>query len=213
MLTQSVVDRIKDAIESGALAVGTAIGQQQLAEQLGVSRQPIRQALPLLIAEGWIQSLPNRRLLVRQLGAGEVDEIFAIRMLLEPAALAASVARLTPAAIRRANFALAEYEEAQTPAELEAADVALHQALYSCCENASLLRLIGQLRRSLNRVYELKPKASALRKAAIAEHRKLIALCERRDVASASALLVRHLETAQMELRESLAATAAKVGS
>ena len=69
MLTEAVVERIKGAIESGALRAGSAIGQQELADRLGVSRQPIRQALPLLIAEGWIESLPNRRLLVRQLDA------------------------------------------------------------------------------------------------------------------------------------------------
>src|SRR6185436_18905738 len=108
---------------------------------LGVSRQSIRQALPLLIAEGWIESLPNRRLLVRQLASSEIDEIFAVRRLLEPVALSASVSRATPAMLRRVNFALTEYEEADTPAELESADVAFHEALYSGCDNATLLRL------------------------------------------------------------------------
>jgi DNA-binding GntR family transcriptional regulator len=129
MLTHSIVERIKASIESGSLRTGTPIGQQQLADQLGVSRQPIRQALPLLIAEGWIESLPNRRLLVRELASSEIEEIFAVRRLLEPVALAASIARATPAMLRRVNFALTEYEEADTPAELESADVAFHEAL------------------------------------------------------------------------------------
>ena len=211
MLTQAVVERIKGAIESGALQAGTAIGQQELADRLGVSRQPIRQALPLLIAEGWLQSLPNRRLLVRQLESTEIDEIFAVRRMLEPVALAASIARATPAMLRRLNFALTEYEEADTPAELESADVAFHEALYSCCDNATLLRLIEQLRRSLKRVYELKPSGSALRKAAIAEHRKLAALCERGDATAASAALVKHLDAAQAAMRKGRPAAAGKV--
>jgi DNA-binding GntR family transcriptional regulator len=211
MLTQAVVERIKGAIESGALPAGSAIGQQELADRLGVSRQPIRQALPLLIAEGWIQSLPNRRLLVRQLESTEIDEIFAVRRMLEPVALAASIARATPAMLRRLNFALTEYEEAETPAELESADVAFHEGLYSCCDNATLLRLIEQLRRSLKRVYELKPAGSALRKAAIAEHRKLAALCERGDAAAASAALIKHLDAAQAAMRKGKSAAAGKV--
>jgi DNA-binding GntR family transcriptional regulator len=211
MLTQSVVEKIKGAIESGALPVGSAIGQQQLADQLGVSRQPIRQALPLLIAEGWIESLPNRRLLVRELEATEIDEIFAVRRLLEPVALAASIGSATPAMLRRVNFALTEYEEADTPAELESADVAFHEALYSCCSNATLLRLIEQLRRSLKRVYELKATRSPLRKAAIAEHRKLAALCEQRDARAASALLVAHLDAAQTAMRKARIAGTGKV--
>src|ERR1044071_5611515 len=201
MLTQAVVERIKGAIETGALRPGSAIGQQELADQLGVSRQPIRQALPLLIAEGWIQSLPNRRLLVRELAASEVDEIFAVRRLLEPVALAASIEHATPSMLRRMKFALAEYEEADTPAELESADVAFHDALYSCCENTTLLRLIEQLRRSLKRVYELKPTGSTLRKKAIAEHRKLAALCEQGDARAAATALLAHLDAAQAAMR------------
>jgi DNA-binding GntR family transcriptional regulator len=210
MLTQSLVERIKDAIESGRLPAGAAVGQEQLAKQLGVSRQPIRQALPLLVAEGWIESLPNRRLLVRQLGAVEIGEIFGIRKLLEPAALAASIPRATPAMFRRVSFALGEYEEAGTWAELEAADVDFHQALYSCCENASLLRLIEQLRRSLKRVYELKPKGGAFRKAASAEHRKLAALCEKGNISAASALLVSHLDSAHVALARTISKAAGK---
>lgn len=211
MLTHSVVERIKGAIESGALRAGSAIGQQELADQLGVSRQPVRQALPLLIAEGWIESLPNRRLLVRQLEAVEVDEIFAVRRLLEPVALAASIARATPAMQRRVNFALTEYEEADTAAELESADVEFHEALYSRCDNTTLLRLIEQLRRSLKRVYELKPTGCALRKAAIAEHRKLAALCEQGDARAAAAALVSHLDAAQAAMRKARSAAAGKV--
>jgi DNA-binding GntR family transcriptional regulator len=211
MLTQAVVERIKGAIESGALRGGSAIGQQELADRLGVSRQPIRQALPLLIAEGWIQSLPNRRLLVRELETTEIDEIFAVRRLLEPVALAASIAHATPAMLRRVNFAVSEYEEADTPAELESADVAFHEALYSCCDNSTLLRLIEQLRRSLKRVYELKPAGSALRKAAVAEHRKLAALCERGDARAASAALIAHLDAAQAAIRKARSAATGKV--
>lgn len=211
MLIQAIVERIKGAIDSGALRAGSAIGQQELADQLGVSRQPIRQALPLLIAEGWIQSLPNRRLLVRQLESTEIDEIFAVRRLLEPVALAASIEHATPAMLRRVSFALTEYEEADNADELESADVAFHQALYSCCDNATLLRLIEQLRRSLKRVYELKPTGSALRKAAIAEHRKLATLCERGDTQAASTALLKHLDAAQAAMRKARPAAAGKV--
>ncbi len=211
MLTQAIVERIKGAIESGALRGGSAIGQQELADRLGVSRQPIRQALPLLIAEGWIQSLPNRRLLVRELETGEIEEIFAVRRLLEPVALAASIKNATPAMLRRVNFALGEYEEADTPADLESADVAFHQALYSCCDNATLLRLIEQLRRSLKRVYELKPAGSSLRKAAIVEHRKLADLAERGDARAASTALVTHLDAAQAAMGKARSTATGKV--
>jgi DNA-binding FadR family transcriptional regulator len=113
--------------------------------------------------------------------------------------------------LRRVNFALTEYEEADTAAELESADVAFHEALYSCCENETLLRLIEQLRRSLKRVYELKPTGSALRKAAVAEHRKLAELCEKGDARAASAALMAPLEAAQTAMSKGRPAAAGKV--
>jgi DNA-binding FadR family transcriptional regulator len=113
--------------------------------------------------------------------------------------------------LRRVNFALTEYEEADTAAELESADVAFHEALYSCCDNKTLLRLIEQLRRSLKRVYELKPAGSSLRKAAIAEHRKLATLCEKGDARAASAALMAHLDAAQAAMRKGRPVAAGKV--
>jgi hypothetical protein len=82
-------------------------------------------------------------------------------------------------------------------------DVAFHDALYSCCGNQTLLRLIEQLRRSLKRVYELKPTGSALRKKAIAEHRKLAQHCEQGDTRAAAAALLAHLDAAQAAMRKS----------
>ena len=72
-------------------------------------------------------------------------------------------------------------------------------------------QLIEQLRRSLKRVYELKPAGSALRKAAIAEHRKLASLCERGDARGASAVLVAHLDAAQAAMQKSRPTEPAKV--
>jgi DNA-binding FadR family transcriptional regulator len=91
------------------------------------------------------------------------------------------------------------------------ADVAFHEALYSCCDNSTLLRLIEQLRRSLKRVYELKPIGSALRKAAVAEHRKLAALCERRDARGAAELLMAHLDAAQSAMHKARPTESRKV--
>ncbi|HET9445077.1 MAG TPA: FCD domain-containing protein, partial [Steroidobacteraceae bacterium] len=68
-----------------------------------------------------------------------------------------------------------------------------------------------QLRRSLKRVYELKPTGSALRKAAIAEHRKLATLCEKGDARAASAALMAHLDAAQAAMRKGRPATVGKV--
>jgi DNA-binding FadR family transcriptional regulator len=71
--------------------------------------------------------------------------------------------------------------------------------------------LIEQLRRSLKRVYELKPIGSTLRKVAIAEHRKLASLCKEGDARGASTVLIAHLEAAQAAMQKAIPAQARKV--
>ena len=74
---------VKERILSGVLAPGDALLQEHLAEDLKVSRAPVREALKLLVAEGLIIFRPRRGYLVTDLNAAEIDEIFDIRAMLE----------------------------------------------------------------------------------------------------------------------------------
>ncbi|MFM2120625.1 MAG: hypothetical protein RL722_2093, partial [Pseudomonadota bacterium] len=83
----NLVDQVRDAIlaeiASGALAPGERVVQERIAEQLGVSRQPVQQALTLLLSQGVLRDAPGRRLIVAPLDAAYVRHMYDMRAVIE----------------------------------------------------------------------------------------------------------------------------------
>jgi DNA-binding GntR family transcriptional regulator len=93
--TDAAYDAVRRMILSGEAAAGSRLGEAELAEALGLSRTPVREALQRLGADGLVEVLPHRGARVVQWTRRDLDEIFDLRALLEPYA-AARAARLAP---------------------------------------------------------------------------------------------------------------------
>ncbi len=89
--TEDVYERVRNAILDGELAAGTVMSQVALAEELGISRTPLREALRLLQGEGLIEAEPNRRVRVAPMTASDMEELCVMRVTLEAEALRLSV--------------------------------------------------------------------------------------------------------------------------
>ena len=103
--------KIEGAIASGAIAADTVLRQGRLAEQFGVSRTPIREALRLLAAEGLVSFVPNRGVRVRRIGGHELAEAFRIRADLEGLAVELATPRMDGQAYAELRAAERRYEE------------------------------------------------------------------------------------------------------
>jgi DNA-binding GntR family transcriptional regulator len=103
-----VYRRVRDAILDGELAPGQTMSQVVLAEELGVSRTPLREALRMLQGEGLVEARPNRRVRVAPISAGDLEELYAVRVALEAQALRLAVPRMTPEDIARLEGSIAE---------------------------------------------------------------------------------------------------------
>jgi DNA-binding GntR family transcriptional regulator len=129
---------ILDEIASGRLAPGERIIQEQIAQALGVSRQPVQQALLLLRNEGALKDAPGRGLVVAPLLADEVEHIYSMRAVIEGLAcrLAAEraadqAARLGPALIEAGRKAVAS----GSVARMVGADMRFHEFVYGLSGN------------------------------------------------------------------------------
>jgi DNA-binding GntR family transcriptional regulator len=102
MAQESIADRLvrqlREMVLTGGLAPGSVIVEPQLAEQFGVSKTPVREALRLLATEGLVAVVPKKGYLVRMLGPQDVSEVLDLRMLLEPHA-AGAAARFADASL------------------------------------------------------------------------------------------------------------------
>ena len=87
-MTSQLIVRFRDRILSGAYAPGSALRQDSLAAEFGTSKIPVREALVQLQSEGLVDIYPNRGFQVRPLDSAELDEVFRLRLQIEPGAVA-----------------------------------------------------------------------------------------------------------------------------
>jgi DNA-binding GntR family transcriptional regulator len=152
-LADSLVDTLRALIVDGELPAGGRINEVQLAGRLGVSRTPLREALNRLVSEEALVSVPRIGYIVRPLTVEELQQIYAIRPLLDPEALRLS--GIPPAArMKRLRLLNREIARADRPDEIIALDDQWHLELIADCPNQVLVGLIRQFMRRTNR-YEL----------------------------------------------------------
>jgi DNA-binding GntR family transcriptional regulator len=140
-----VVDAIRSAILAGRFAPGQTLVERRLAEELGVSKTPVREALIALSAAGLVTITPNRGTVVRSLAAEDVRQAYEVRALLEPWAVARTARHDGPATATAARAALAEaraHKSAANRVRLSLANRRFHRLLYAGCGNALV---VGQL--------------------------------------------------------------------
>ena len=147
-LHASVYEELRRRMITGKIAPGVAISTRGLAQQLGVSQMPVRDALSRLAAEGAVEIRSKRRIIVPLMTSARLDEIMRCRMLLEPEAAAQALPFIDPAVVRALEAA-----DAQVNAALESGDVndymennfRFHFLIYRAGGSGILTRLIETL--------------------------------------------------------------------
>ena len=188
-LRKQVLEEIRKLILEGRLASGARIKETELAQDIGVSRTPVREALHSLEREGLVESEPGKGFKVMPLTAAEAQELYPLRALLEPLALRLSGIP-DPSVLndlRQMNTSLASTPKGAIWIDT---DDRWHDLLVAGCPNQHLLRMIDNLRR-LTRRYEFAFLASNRDspKASTTQHAEILASLEVGDLDRASDLL------------------------
>ncbi|MGD0609568.1 MAG: GntR family transcriptional regulator [Streptosporangiaceae bacterium] len=142
--TVAVLEAIKHAILTGELRPGRPLVETDLAEMLGVSKTPVREALKTLAGAGLVTMNPYKGAVVRVVDDEQARHVYDARLLLEPEALARAVA--AGAGWQPARTALARAASARDQAERSLANRDFHRALYAGCGNPLLVRMLDDLR-------------------------------------------------------------------
>ncbi len=147
--TEAVAQAIERAIFDGVYAPGERLVERELAASLGVSKTPVREALRDLVGRGLVVNHPYRGVRVREITAEMIENLYGLRLLLEPAAVRESVNRHDELLIRGARAALEAGERAARSKDLGGLVVAnrdFHQTLSAGCGNSLLLSVLDDLR-------------------------------------------------------------------
>lgn len=152
-LVDDLAARIRAKIMSGEIPIGAPLRQAELAEEFGISRTPVREALRQLQTGGLIEVVPNRGAIVRVPVPWEVREVYEVRAELEALAARRAVARLSPAAIdelRAANDAMYQHSlevaaDIATDTGTGADNDQFHSRIYEASGNTRLSRMLAEI--------------------------------------------------------------------
>jgi DNA-binding GntR family transcriptional regulator len=212
-----LVDRLAGAIQtrvlSGDVPVGTRLRQEALAEEFGVSRTPVREALRKLQVSGLVELLPNRGAVVRGPSAREIREAYEVRAELEGLAAELAAGRISDRDLLRLREAQALFRKSvetliarrarrRAPWKDESvwvqANDLFHQAILDAAGNARLSDTIADLHRSFPRdlTWTALSQSSRLLEENIEQHEAVLEAIEQRDPAEARRRMIEHVRSA-----------------
>lgn len=199
---RQVHDLLRAAILRGEIPPRHPLSQLQLAKDYGISRTPLREALRMLEREGLVVSEPHRRARVAGFSAGDVEQIYAVRITLEALALRLTVPMLGDddmAALEREIETMARYAEARAFEPWEVHHQSFHGQLIQHAGDRMVAQLTDLADHSARyrRVYLAEPHSW---ESAAAEHAAILEACRARDLAEASSLLAAHLARTALTL-------------
>jgi len=188
------VKALRQAILSGSLSGGHRLNQGELADTLGVSRMPVREALRQLEVEGLVVNYPHKGFEVSRLSLTEIIDIFDIRAELELMTTESAIPNLTDEVCDRMETLLSEMDRlADNPVRWLKLNSEFHDLLYACSQRAYLNKLINNLRGNSERYLRLFLTVPTYHESAQREHRTIVAECRRRDPAAAGQRVREHL--------------------
>ncbi|MGN6653411.1 GntR family transcriptional regulator [Trinickia sp.] len=193
----ALAQSLRDAISRGELCDGTRLVERELAARFAVSRIPLREALKKLEAEGLIEIYPNRGAVVSTLTRTDVEEIYAMRTLLEGDAMFRAVKRMDEETLVRAELVHRLLGKAKTSGKQGELNREFHELLYAPCGNARQLKAINELRGQVERYERVQSTLLADTPAFQDEHAAILQACRDRDARTARAMTVEHLASAR----------------
>ena len=192
---EAVHDELRAAILRNELPAGMILNQVHVAKRLGVSRTPLREAFRMLQREGLIEGESNKRMRVAGLSLDGLEDLYAMRILLEGLAIRLSVPLLTEDALSGLEKLLLEMEKFARTEDYEAWEVPhrkFHTGLVQCVgerQRREIVRLSEHAERYRRAYTTEAPRAWAK---GVKEHRAILDACVVRDPVSASERLARH---------------------
>jgi DNA-binding GntR family transcriptional regulator len=202
-LWQRVHEHLREEILSGRLPPGSVLQEVALAESLGVSRGPLREAIGRLQAEGLVTVRPRRGAIVRALTPHEFLEAYQVREVLEILGIRLAVPRLSAndvAELEALVDEMAAHAETEDAERFFDANDRFHRALVHASANARLIEMHGQL---LGQMGRYRMRSLALRgnlARSVGEHRAILRAAKAGNAERAERLLGEHIRVPQRRL-------------
>lgn len=197
--TEKVYSTLRSAIIAGKMPAGTRLVEEATARSLGVSRTPVREAIFRLEAERLVSRDPRGGVIVAELSSEEIEELYAVRAVLEGLSARLAVHMMLPKDFIRLEQIQEKLEDSTSKRnidELVRLNLVFHDAILRVTKNATLIGFMGQIHNSLRRVSHTTLGYPGRAKETIGEHRNLIDALRAADADRAETAARHHVNNA-----------------
>ena len=207
-LRDEVFNTLRERILKGVYKPGERLMEIHLADQLGVSRTPIREAIRMLELEGLVKMVPRKGAQVAKISKEDLQDVLEVRKALDTLSVKLACERITEDEIKLLNNAERDFEKAlasKDVRDIAEADVAFHDVIHSATKNCRLKSMISNLAERIYRYrFEYIKQQSDGGKTLMLEHREIMRCIESRDVESAVKATEIHIDNQEISISEQL---------
>ncbi|MFZ5642753.1 MAG: GntR family transcriptional regulator [Bacillota bacterium] len=206
-LREMVFESLREAIIQGRLKPGERLMEMQLADEMGVSRTPVREAIRKLELEGFVVMIPRKGAYVSGISVKDIVDVFEVRAALEALAAGLAAERITDEELEDLERSLFQISELSDKADIDAiveTDTNFHELIYRACRNERLVSIITHLKEQIQRFRTTSLSQPGRSKDALGEHRAIVEAISDRNVEMAQNLAREHIENAEQSLLNAL---------
>jgi len=196
---EAAFEKIKEAIIKGHFKPGEKLVEQTLAQEMGVSRTPVREAIRRLEAEGFVVSIPRKGVVVSRADKEEIVQLYSIRAELEGLAARWAIENADEDDMRKLDEAISRMEETAASGDLDGvvqSNALFHDAIAQASKSRILCTLLKTLQDNIQRFRFQSLHLPGRPVAALAEHKEIVAAIKEKKAEEADRLLKEHLQNA-----------------
>jgi DNA-binding GntR family transcriptional regulator len=206
-LRDVVFNTLRQAILKGELKPGERLLEIALAERLGVSRTPVREAMRKLEQEGLVVMIPRRGAQVASITEKDLNDVLEVRIALENVAIEKACKLITEDELGRLWVAAKEFEKTKAEGNLvrlAETDVAFHEIIYQASDNKRLNQVLNNLREQMYRYRLEYIKDEDKRQILIVEHEHILAAIKARNIAEAKNAAREHIDNQEITVSKNI---------
>ena len=204
-LKQQAYEGIKNAIIVHKIPPGSTLFERDLSENLGISRTPVREAIPLLEMEGWVKSIPRKGTFVSQITAVDVEEVIQIRRGLEILVIELLIPKITERNIEELDeIYVKQLEHIEDSGQFIAVDKDFHIYLAELSENRRLVNLMSTISDQIRWFGVSALNLPNRTEQTLKEHASLIKCLKNKDAEKAKEAVLEHIEHTRVAILSSL---------
>lgn len=203
-LTSLIFEKIREDILNGRYACGDKLVEIKLADELGVSRTPVREALKQLELDGLVDNIPNRGVVVKGITKEDIDDILTIRLCIEGLVGQWAAERITDIEIKQLEeiYDLMEFYSSKKDVDkLFELNTKFHETLYHIAKSRYLEGILNDFQLFIKSARNSSLKVEGRMECALDEHKNIVNALREHDVERTKEALIKHITNSNNNIK------------